>query len=291
MILMSALQTLSELLTTISSVWRRSLRVVADGHPSLQLRVHLTAPHARAKTREGIRSLGIVSALVANYRKKLNRNSYGQLYESRPYLEAYAAHTDHRVLKDAHAAVGGKWDALGRLQFDYLVANGLKPDSKLLDLGCGTLRGGRHFIRYLNTRNYTGTDISWRAIDYAHHLVMEENLAAKEPSLIYRRPGDAFFADLEDACFDFVLAHSVFTHLPPEFVEECFAAVGRVMRPSGMLFFTFQHEAEHRRRDLKDFAYPSRLFADLADRYDFLFETRNDYNHPRGQTMALLRHR
>jgi hypothetical protein len=43
--------------------------------------------------------------------------------------------------------------------------------------------------------------------------------------------------------------------------------------------------------DLKNFTYPSRFFADLAERYDSLFETRNDYDHPRGQTMASLRHR
>jgi SAM-dependent methyltransferase len=256
-------------------------------HPPFWL--HLASPRLRAKTREGINKT--ISALVTYYHETLNRNSYSQLYETRPYLEAYVAHTDHRVLKDPHAAVGGKWEALGRLQFDYLVANGLRPDSKLLDLGCGTLRGGRHFIRYLDTSNYTGTDISFRAIDYAHHLLMEEKLAARRPQLIYRRPGEAFFADLDDARFDLVLAHSVFTHLPPELVEECFAGVGRVMRSSGVFFFTFQHEAEHRRRDLKNFTYPSRFFADLAERYDFLFETRSDYDHPRGQTMASLRHR
>jgi SAM-dependent methyltransferase len=232
-----------------------------------------------------------VSALVSFWHTMLNRDPYALLYKTRPYLEAYAAHTDHRVLIDPHAAVGGKWEALGRLQFDYLVANGLKPESQLLDLGCGTLRGGRHFIRYLNTGNYTGTDISFRAIDYVHDLVTKENLAARRPRLIYRRPDEAFFADFEDARFGFILAHSVFTHLPSELVEECLAGVGRVMRPSGAFFFTFLLEAKHRRRDLKGFTYPSRLFADLAGRHNFSFETRNDYDHPRGQTMASLRHR
>ena len=56
--------------------------------------------------------------------------------------------------------IGGHWEALGKLQFDYLVANGLKPGHRLLDIGCGTLRGGRHFIRYLAPGGYTGIDIS-----------------------------------------------------------------------------------------------------------------------------------
>jgi hypothetical protein len=34
-----------------------------------------------------------------------------------------------------------------------------------------------------------------------------------------------------------------------------------------------------------------RLFADLAEQYHFLLETHEDYKHPRGQTMASLRHR
>jgi SAM-dependent methyltransferase len=230
-----------------------------------------------------------VSALLTRWQS--DRGSCGRLYETRPYLEAYAAHTDYRVVKDPYAAVGGKWEELGRLQFDYLVANHLKPDSKLLDLGCGTLRGGRHFIRYLNAGNYTGTDISLKAIDYAHRLAMDEFLATRKPRLIYRRPGEAFFADLDDARFDFVLAHSVFTHLPAEVVEECLAGVGRVMNPDAIFFFTFKDEAEPRRKDLKDFAHPARLFADLADRHCFLFQTHDDYKHSRGQTMASLRYR
>jgi SAM-dependent methyltransferase len=230
-----------------------------------------------------------VSALLASW--QLNRGFYGRLYQTRPYLEAYAAHTDHRVVKDPHAAVGGKWEELGRLQFDHLIAHGLKPDSTLLDLGCGTLRGGRHFIRYLNAGNYTGTDISLRAIDYAHHLAMNEDLAAKKPRLLYRRPGDAFFADLDDAQFDFVLAHSVFTHLPAEVIEEFLAGAGRVMQPGAAFFFTFRDGTEYCRNGLKDFTHSRRLFADLAERYHFLFETHDDYKHPRGQTMASLRHR
>jgi len=232
-----------------------------------------------------------LSALVTFRHKQLNQNSYAQLYETQPYLQAYAAHTDHRVLKDPQAAVGGLWEKLGRLQFDYLVANGLKSDSKLLDLGCGTLRGGRHFIRHLKAGNYTGTDISLKAIDYGRRLVMSEGLVAREPRLIYRRPGEAFFANLDDWGFDFVLAQSVFTHLPAEVIEECFAGVGRVMQPSAVFFFTFQHEAEHRWKNLKDFAYPTQLFAHLAERYHFNFETHDDYKHPRGQTMASLRRR
>ena len=46
-------------------------------------------------------------------------------------------------------AVGGLWDEMGRLQFDFLVAQGLQPHHKMLDIGCGSMRGGRHFVNHL----------------------------------------------------------------------------------------------------------------------------------------------
>jgi hypothetical protein len=57
-------------------------------------------------------------------------------------------------------AVGGLWDEIGRLQFDYFVSQGLVPHHRLLDLGCGSLRGGVHFIAYLDPDRYSGVDRS-----------------------------------------------------------------------------------------------------------------------------------
>ncbi len=45
--------------------------------------------------------------------------------------------------------VGGLWDELGKLQLDFLTESGLKPSHKLLDIGCGCLRGGVHYVKYL----------------------------------------------------------------------------------------------------------------------------------------------
>ncbi len=46
-------------------------------------------------------------------------------------------------------AVGGMWDKVGVLQFDFLMKQGLQSHYALLDVGCGSLRGGIHFIKYL----------------------------------------------------------------------------------------------------------------------------------------------
>ena len=56
--------------------------------------------------------------------------------------------------------VGGMWDEIGTLQFEFLQGRGLQPDDLLLDVGCGSLRGGVRFVEYLNPSRYFGIDIS-----------------------------------------------------------------------------------------------------------------------------------
>ena len=45
--------------------------------------------------------------------------------------------------------VGGMWELIGKLQFNFIVGQGLKPENCFLDIACGPLRGGIHFIPYL----------------------------------------------------------------------------------------------------------------------------------------------
>jgi len=47
------------------------------------------------------------------------------------------------------SAIGGRWGELGAMQLTFMQRQGLKPEHDLLDLGCGCLRGGVHFVRYL----------------------------------------------------------------------------------------------------------------------------------------------
>jgi cyclopropane fatty-acyl-phospholipid synthase-like methyltransferase len=64
-------------------------------------------------------------------------------------------------------AIGGNWDKIGKLQFDFLLKMGLKPDNYLLDLGCGSLRGGVLFIPYLEDKHYYGVEKETRLLEAA----------------------------------------------------------------------------------------------------------------------------
>ena len=61
--------------------------------------------------------------------------------------------------------VGGMWEEIGRLQFDFLVQQGLKSTHCFLDIACGCLRGGINFIQYLEPGNYLGIEKESSLID------------------------------------------------------------------------------------------------------------------------------
>ncbi len=167
-------------------------------------------------------------------------------------------------------AVGSRtresWLRIGQLQFDYAITHGLKPDMRMLEIGCGNLRAGRLFIDYLDAGNYYGIDISPDILIAALDVVAEHDLRGKLPHLTLVK--DLRLAFLPDAAFDFVHAHSVFSHSPISVIGECFASVGRVMAPGAFFDFTFdktegtEHHVLH-----EDFYYRTQTLIDLAARH------------------------
>jgi SAM-dependent methyltransferase len=213
-------------------------------------------------------------------------------YHKKDYLQAYSEHTDARIDEDPKAAIGGNWEEIGTLQFEFLKKLGLLPNHTFLDIGCGTLRGGRHFIPYLKEGNYTGIDISPKAIEYAQKLVEEEKLNNKRPNLIVSARKDLKFEEFSGQSFDFILAQSVFTHLMPEHIEECFANIAKIMKSGSSFCFTYFRSKDYKQINYKDFSYPITYFQELANRYDFdLIDYTDEYNHPKNQNMLMIRKR
>jgi SAM-dependent methyltransferase len=214
-----------------------------------------------------------------------------ELYQTLPYLDAYIEHTNRRVALDPQEAVGGQWEEIGQLQLHYLIVNGLRAEHSLLDIGCGTLRAGRHFIRRLDPGQYTGFELSPASIRAGLALIETEGLAAKRARLVLNAAKNLRFEQFAGERFDFLLAHSVFTHLLPAHIEECFAHIGAVMHARSVFFFTFRQAAEYRQVTYKDFDYAFGFFEALAARNGLAIALRNDYYHPRRQVMAEVRKR
>ncbi|HWD28511.1 MAG TPA: hypothetical protein VG387_15175 [Rhizomicrobium sp.] len=86
-----------------------------------------------------------------------------------------------------HATLGsnlnkGEWWEAGRPAFErYRRVTGIQPDAKMVDYGCGSLRIGGHFIRYLAPERYYGLDVTTALIESGKELVGPELLAEKRP--------------------------------------------------------------------------------------------------------------
>jgi SAM-dependent methyltransferase len=209
------------------------------------------------------------------------------------FLEFYAAYVDAHAAVDPVEAVGGRWDEIGALQCEFLLREGLRPDHAMLDVGCGALRGGRHFIRYLDPGKYFGVDISSVVLAAARRVMLEDQLIDKEPTL--QLVSDTSFEWFGDRVFDVILAQSVFTHMRPADLGRVFAHVPRVMAAHTVFYATcfLGRDSLWRGMTGTTFAYPFDLFATLGARHGLeVSALREDqYPHPYGTTMLRITRR
>lgn len=211
------------------------------------------------------------------------------LFETMPYMDAYREYMNYAVVEDPVSAVGGLWDEIGQLQFNFLIKHGLKEYNSLLDIGCGTLRSGRFFINFLRKSRYFAVDFSIEAINAAKLLVDRENLGDKKPNFYCNSSGIIDPSVFGNGYFDFLLAQSVFTHLPSYLIESCFANIRPSMNDNSIFFFTFNQSCENSISNHKDHSHRFDFFEECAHRHGFAVRLIEDYNHPRGQTMAQAR--
>ena len=145
--------------------------------------------------------------------------------------------SESEILQNKHREfIGGKWQEIGQLQYDFLIDRGLQPYHKLLDIGCGCLRGGIYFIRYLESNNYYGLDINASLILAAQQEIKLAQLEAKKPHLLV---DDKFAIAQFQQQFDFMLSVSVFTHLPMNIIIRCLSEVAKNLTPQGKYYSTF----------------------------------------------------
>ncbi|MEG3629134.1 class I SAM-dependent methyltransferase [Streptomyces poriticola] len=210
-------------------------------------------------------------ARVPAHARRAARDAWLRLRHRGDHIAYYRAVMASDAARSAEAAVGHtpsleSWERIGRMQFDYLVAHGLQPHHRMLDIGCGNLRAGRLFIDHLEPGHYYGIDISPHILLAAQDTLVREGLQSRLPHLALA--DDLTLAFLPDAHFDVVHAHSVFSHSPRHVIEECLAHVGRVLAPGGFFDFTFDRTEGPEHQVLReDFYYRTRTLVDLAARH------------------------
>jgi SAM-dependent methyltransferase len=192
------------------------------------------------------------------------------------------------------------WDYLGKLQLDYLVEQGLQPEHYVLDVGCGPLRAGVHFIGYLEPGHYAGVDKRADTLERARRVELPRyGLEDKDPMLLVN---GAFEFSKLDQTFDYAIAQSVFTHLPLNTISRCLVEMAKVLRPGGRFYATIYENPQGKRylgeiqQSERVVSYPDR------DKYHYDLETlrcacvgtgltmsyAGDWGHPDNQKMVVF---
>ena len=106
-----------------------------------------------------------------------------QLYNVRHFLSRLALDRKQR----RHGLVGPAkvWKQKRAFQYAFLTSYGLQQQHILLDIGCGTLRGGIPLIDYLEPRNYIGIDNSERRLAEARRELSSTALNGSNQKSFY----------------------------------------------------------------------------------------------------------
>lgn len=196
--------------------------------------------------------------------------------------------------------VGGMWERIGELQLHFLVERGLKPHHRLLDVGCGALRGGLRFVDYLEPENYYGLDLNPSLIEAGRVELRKSDLMHKGAHLL---ADDAFRVDRFGQTFDYAIAVSLFTHLHLNLIGRCLKNVAGVLKPEGDFYASFFRAPEPlhlepvarppsktvTNYDHDPYHQAPRELAFLARHAGLRARMVGEWGHPRGQKMAQFR--
>lgn len=144
------------------------------------------------------------------------------------YLSATPAARRHIKAGPLHL-----WEGKRKFQIRFLKEVGLQPDHFLLDLGCGTLRGGIPIIEYLAPGHYYGVERRADVLAEARRELSEAGLDGKEPVLLLA--SELRLLDL-DLAFDVIWAFSVLIHMTDVVLDECLHFANRHLKRAGALY-------------------------------------------------------
>ena len=149
-----------------------------------------------------------------------------------------------------HLVGGDKFKEVGEEFLTYFVELAdLKPDERVLDIGCGIGRQAFSLAKYLNQKgSYEGLDVVPIGIHWC-----KKNIAARYPNFnfqlidvlnnFYNPSGKCrasrYKFPFPNSSFDFTYFVSVFTHLLPEDMENYFREAARLLKKGGRFFATF----------------------------------------------------
>ncbi len=144
----------------------------------------------------------------------------------------------------------GDFATIGARYLRHLIElGGLRPNHRVLDVGCGVGRIAGPLTRYLSPPgSYEGLDVVRAGIRWC-----QKTITRRHPHFRFqwidvwnraynprgRCQGSAFTFPFPAEHFDFVILTSVFTHMLPDDLEHYLAEVSRLLKEGGKCLITF----------------------------------------------------
>lgn len=123
-------------------------------------------------------------------------------------------------LRKKDVFLGGAYEnfeIVGRLQLISLLKIGLYSHSKVLDIGCGCLRGGYWLIHFLNRNCYSGIEPNEKMLNLGKKYIIGSDLI-EEKKPRFDTNSDFDFS-VFNTKFDYVIARSIWTHSSKKQIE------------------------------------------------------------------------
>lgn len=195
------------------------------------------------------------------------------------------------------------WVEHQQMQFSFLLQRGLRPDHRVLDVGCGPLRLGAALLPYLTEGWYYGQDINARTLALGEDVLGRLGVTSERFTLI--TSDDFTFPGVEDSSIDVAFSNSLFSHLTMNSILRCLLRVRAALRPDGVYYSTFflvsdgaewNNPIPHAQWGKQFLSYPSAdpyhyteaMVADLARQAGYTFQLDGAFQHP-AQRMGVFR--
>ena len=151
-------------------------------------------------------------------------------------LESIQSGKPHATLGPRLKRFDNWWDAGTNVFRRYQRWFSFVPSSKVVDYGCGSLRVGGHFIRFLDPECYFGLDVIADFYDMGKDLIGAEMMAEKKPR--FAVIGADSVRDAAQFAPDFTFSSAVSYHLHPDEAPGYFRNLSAIChKPGANLFF------------------------------------------------------
>ena len=148
----------------------------------------------------------------------------------------------HRAEKmmSRHGFLGVPTETFAKAGYKQLLAlidEGLQPESKVLDIGCGCLRAAYWLVHFLDADGYHGIEPARQRIEWGlKYLFTTEELKLKRPRFDYN---PHFDSSVFNTRFDFFLAGSIWSHASKRQVGITLDSFARDSTPGGVFLASY----------------------------------------------------